>query len=76
MSHLPRLHNIRSPKSPTRADLETGDRTRANMPLHSGNGYPEPSGAVVNITNGINIMSPRHHPLSNRISQQFNLPGG
>jgi hypothetical protein len=75
MSHLPRLHNIRSPKSPTRANLETGDRTRANMPLHSGNAHPKPSGAVMNITNWINVMGSRRHTLSNRISQQFNFSG-
>jgi hypothetical protein len=75
MSHLPRLHNIRSPKSPTRADLETGDRTRANMPLNRRNAHPKPSGAIMNVTNGINVMGSRRHSLSNGISKQFYFPG-
>jgi hypothetical protein len=45
------------------------------MPLHSGNAHPKPSGAVMNITNWINVMGSRRHTLSNRISQQFNFSG-
>jgi hypothetical protein len=45
------------------------------MPLNRRNAHPKPSGAIMNVTNGINVMGSRRHSLSNGISKQFYFPG-